>query len=538
MLLPEPVPAQFVVNMVYHNPGEAPFVTKYNDPAWLKAQGYNGQCIKAFPQAAITYDRFDPTLLPEGSAERTWCQKQATSIDRQLDAAEAAGLAVYDFMDVLVVPKSLMAKYGGEMTTGRRFSILRPMAQRIMREQIAEVFDRFPRLDGLFIRFGETYLHDTPHHVGGSPVTTVEEHRVLIQLLREEVCVKRRKMLFYRTWSFGNNFHVNPDFYGRVTDAIEPHKNLVFAIKHSGGDFTRDVNFNRTLGVGKHRQLVEVSCNQAGLYGKCAFPYYIGQGVIEGWDNWGPARKGLLSLVGRPQFAGVWTWSHGDGWAGPYKTHEFWTDLNAYVIRQFGLRPGRPEKEIFDKYCREQLQLDAEQTARLRELLLLATSATYHGQESALFKSSSWWCRDEYLTAINLKAVVERHLEDKVLQEKAQAVADWKRVEHLARQLRLKKAADQEFVEVSSSYGRIKTAIIEQIWTMQLLAAQGKAGEASMAAAIRRYDDLWSEWRQLKADHACCPTLYRDDKAVHCGPPFNQVLAKYRQQVQSKTQKE
>lgn len=530
-------PLRFILDMVHHNPGEPRFETKFNDPEVLKQWGYNGQIPKCYLQAATTYDAFDPALLPRGSKEREFCEAEATRIDGLLRDAKAAGMPLYPFTDVLVVPRSLMAKYGPDMKLGSRLSITKPMTQKVMRAQIADIFDRFPDLAGITIRFGETYLHDAPYHAGTSPVETAQEHIVLIRLLREEICVKRNKLLFYRTWSFGNTFHNSAAFYLAVTDAIEPHPNLIFSTKHTCGDYTRDGEFNPTLNIGKHPRLIEVSCNQAGLYGKNAWPYYIGKGVIDGWSDWdaGHGDKGLRSLVGNPLFAGVWTWTRGDGWAGPYTPNEFWVDLNAYVINRFGQQPDRVEPEIFNEYCRDRLKLDEAQTARFRELCLLATSATYHAQESSLFKSSSWWCRDEYLTALNVQTVVDRGLVDRVLEEKAKAVADWKRVEQMARDIRLGNAADQEFLETSCTYGRIKMAITEQIWAMQILKARSKKSGAldkpKMQQAIQAYDALWNEWRTLKSDHSCCPTLYRDDKAVHCGPPFKTALDGYRRQV-------
>lgn len=553
-------PLRFILDMVHDNPGEKPFDTKFRNPAVLKQWGYNGQVIKTFPQTALLYESFDPTLVPTGSVERAWAEKYGTLVDERIAAAKASGLPVFNFTDMLVVPETLLLKYADEMTvgrgaitkeiieknrltaihgsmhgTGRRFSIQRPMTQKVLRAQLDELFTRFPDLAGIFVRFGETYVHDTPYHVGGSPVGGgAEEHRALIELLREEVCVKKNKLVFYRTWGW-DGFLKDPKFYCRVTDGIAPHPNLIFSVKHSNGDFTRDVPFNKTLGVGTHPQLVEVSCNQAGLYGKNAWPYYIGKGVIDGWETDGATRRGIGSLIGNKNFVGVWTWTRGDGWAGPYTPNEFWVDLNAYVINRFGQQPGRSEKEIFNEYCQEKLKLDATQTANLRELCLLATTATYHGQESSLFKSSSWWCRDEYLTALNVNPVVERGLADKVLAEKAQAVADWKRIEQMARKIGLSTTTDQEFLEVSCTYGRIKMAITEQIWRMQILSAQskksGKLDHVLMRQAIQTYDALWAEWRKLKQDHACCPTLYRDDKAVFCGPPFKTALDRYRKMV-------
>lgn len=567
-------PPRFVGNMVHHNPGEPLFVTKYNDPAWLKSQGWNAQIIKTFPQCAITWDSFDPAILPPGSKDRDWSENLGRTIDTQIVAANKAGMPVFIFTDMLVVPRSLFAKYGEEMSviddapkvlqphesstqakkapstaekgtlnhSGRRFSILKPVAQKVVREQMDQIFKRFPTLDGIVIRFGETYLHDAPGYTGGSPVRTAEEHQMLLSLLREEVCVKRNKKLIYRTWSFGNGFHSNPEFYQQVTDTIEPHPNLRFSMKHTSSDYSRDMPFNRTIGVGRHPQLVEVSANQAGLYGKCAFPYYCGKGVIDGWEHFGSHAKGLSSIATNPQFSGLWTWSHGDGWVGPYKTNEFWTNLNTAVIREFGLNPQRSEKEIFEAYCRDNLRLSPEQTATLRDLLLTATQATYHGQESDLIRDgdhfvfTSWWCRDEYLTAVNVDAMVKTGLVDKAIAEKDRAVEDWIKVERLAKSLNLSDKTDQEFVEVSSTYGRIRIEICREIWRMQLLAAQANLSgkqldRDAMKSSIARYDALWADWRKLKSDHECCPTLYRDETAVHCGPPFATVLADYRRMI-------
>jgi hypothetical protein len=529
---------RYILDTVANNPGEPLFVTKYNQTAFLKSWGYNGQCPKFYLQTAIMYDRFDPTLLPKDSKERAWSENMGVFIDGRLAEAKSTGMPVYPFTDVLVVPQSLLKKYGDQMGAGGKLTILKPMTQTVMREQIAEIFERFPSLAGITTRFGETYLQDTPFHAGGSPVVTVEEHQVLINLLRDEICVKRNKVLNYRTWGLVGNgiqLHTNPASYLAVSNAVEPHPLLNFSIKHTNGDFNRGLPFNQTLGLGKHPQIVEASCNQAGCYGKNAHPYYIGQGVIDGWEEMGDQKKGVRDLVGSPQLAGIWTWSRGDGWAGPYITNEFWVDLNAYVISHFGEQPWRSEESLFEEYAHTRLKLDDQQTARLRELCLLATSATYYGQQSSFFKVSLFWCRDDCLTAINLKPVVDKGIVKEVLAEKAKAVADWRHVEELSRQMHLSNPADQEFVEVSSTYGRIKMAVIEQIWTMQILAAQGKtAGTldvASMRQAIDAYDKLWEEWRQLKQNHSCCPTLYLDTKGTRHAQAFAIALASYRQSV-------
>lgn len=551
-----PAPLPFILDMVHHNPGEPLFAIKYNDVAYLKTLGYRGQSPKFFVQTAVNYDALDPTLMPKGSESRVWSEKTAAFIDERIAAAKASHMPLYPFTDMLVVPKALMDKYGDQMKIDGRISIMKPMTQKVVRMQMAAIFERFPDLAGITIRFGETYLHDTPYHVGGSPASSIEEHQLLIALLRDELSVKRNKQLIYRTWSWGGiNLHTNPASYLAVTDAIAPHPKLVFSIKHTNADFLRGVPFNRTIGIGKHRQIVEVSANQAGLYGKNAHPYYIGQGVIDGWEEMGERKRGLRDLVRTKQFAGVWTWSAGDGWEGPYITNTFWVDLNLWVISHFAQQPWRTEEDLFNQYAREVLKLNQQQTKTFRELCLLATSATYHAQQSSLFSVNPWWTRDDYLAAIDLDDVVAKNIQTEVLEEKAGAVADWRRVEALSQEVGLRNQADQEFLEVSATYGRIKMALIEQIWKMQILAAEKKRDEAldkkpirepyddkqfwisvprpDMRTALDEYDRLWSEWRKLKADHASTPSLYKEFKSRSSGAPsgMDVTVAQYRREL-------
>ena len=148
------------------------------------------------------------------------------------------------------------------------------------------------------------------------------------------------------------------------------------------------------------------------MYGKNAHPYYIAQGVIDGWEefawikNTGPA-KSLHELLKCPQVVGVWTWARGDGWAGPYTPNELWVDLNIQVFTRFYREPWKSEEELFNDAARVRFGVKGDDLKKLRELCLLSASAVMRGQESVHVKVSEWWCRDEYLTAIDLKSVVE-----------------------------------------------------------------------------------------------------------------------------------
>ena len=129
-----------------------------------------------------------------------------------------------------------------------------------------------------------------------------------------------------------------------------------------------------------------------------------------------------------------------------------------------------------------------------------------------------WWPRDDYLKTADLSEFVKRNLVEDVLAEKAEAVRMWKRIEELARQIHFADKATQEYAEVSCAYGRIKYAVIEQAWTIQLYGAVGDASkrydQRRLADAIAKYDRLWAQWRRLKEKNPCCATLYKDANAT------------------------
>ncbi len=525
------VPARFLLDMVQDNPGETPQASAFRDPRTLADWGYNGQVIEAVADSCETFDAVAPGVLARGSKERQWIEQHAQALEHKAQQAHAAGIQDYAWFQFIVLPKVLVAKYKADLCDEQgHIELERPLTQTILRAQVAEVFDRCPSLDGLVVRTGEVYLQDSPFHAASGNVregktqggTAIQHgpasHIALLTILRDEACVKRHKLIIYRTWDFGNSFHVNPAYYRKVTEAIAPHPNLIFSIKPQAGDFLRMTPFNPTLGIGRHRQIAEVQC-QREAYGKGAHPYYIGDGVINGWEEYATLMKpgqprGLRDLVANTNFAGVWTWSRGGGWEGPYITNEFWCTLNAWVVTQWALHPERREPEIFDEYARRKLGLSGDDAVRFRELNLLSAAAVLRGQCSLIKPVELWWARDDFLAAPDLRMFATPELVAAALREKAEAVTMWGKIETLAHQIHFADPRTQEFVETSCAYGRIKYAIIEQGWTILFAGAQfdrtGQFDRAKLTAALARYDALWQEWRTLKATHATCATLDKD----------------------------
>jgi hypothetical protein len=172
----------------------------------------------------------DPAIMPKGDNARAWIEQRAMSLEQLAEKAHAANLKAYTWMQFVVLPKAVVARFKDEICDAQgRIDLERPMTQKILRAQIAELFERCPALDGLVVRTGEIYLQDSPFHAASANAnesktqssTAIlhgpQSHITLLKILRDEVCVKRGKMVFYRTWDFGNNFHVNPEYYLKVT---------------------------------------------------------------------------------------------------------------------------------------------------------------------------------------------------------------------------------------------------------------------------------------------------------------------------------
>lgn len=518
-----------LLNMVHHNPGEPLFTSKYVQADYIKDLGYNGQVPKFEIQCAVTYDDYDYGVVPENTPERMWIERKAHDLRVQLDNATRAGVPMYPFTDMLVVPASVMKKYGEEMMIDGKFSILKPRTQEIVRAQVKEIFKRYPELGGLTVRHGETYLHDTPFHQGTTPARTPKEHTVFINILRDEVCVQRNKKLFYRTWDFGK-FHVRPDFYVKAVKGVEFHPNLYMSIKHTKRDFQRDMPFNECIGLGHLQQIVEVSTAQAGLYGRNAHPYYIGQGIIEGWPEM-DLKKGLQDLYNVKNVKGFWTWTWGDGWYGPYYSNELWIDLNEYVIREFAKHPLTPEKELFNDYATNVLHMTEDNIVKFRELCNLSVMAVYKGQATKLVHFYPWWIRDHFFTGIDLSKIVKANKQKEVLAEKTENLKTWYKMEEISKTIEMPNKKDEEFLRVSTTYGRIKYELIDLIFQTQIMFAEMDKGKAFDKATAQKIVDTyaakWEEWLALKKAHTCCPTLYVDYDNDHChNPPFRDCIAK------------
>jgi len=533
--VPSPPAEPLILDMVHHIPGGVRYETKFENPEVLRGEGYNGKVYFLFdsPTLAINWSAVDPDIFPAGSPGRAWVDAKATNFDRALAQCKAAGLRTYAQADLILFPKRLVEKYKMEKTFGIPSDA---QTAKFLRLLVAQVFDRFPALDGLVVRIGETYLQDAPFHAGAIQNKTNVATTVipLVQLLRDEICVKRGKQLVFRTWL---SFDTDPANYLAVDAAIEPHTNLFFAVKHCEGDFHRGNAFSRVIGMGRHRQIIEVQCARE-YEGKGAYPNYIAHGVIEGFEEHllSTNQTGFNSIGAfarqSPLFAGIWTWSRGGGWDGPYIKNELWCELNAYVMAQWARDPRQSEESVFNRFAQAKLGLkEGDDVKKFRQLCLLSADAVVRGKSGIRRELNPWWSRDDGINRPRLPA--NPAIRESIAAQQQEAVKMWQEIVKLAGEIHFTNSDTADYVKVSSSYGLDLYRIYQAYLNLNL--AGLKADSAELKALLKTYDEAWADYRELAATHANCPSLYQEHGArFGMGDGLEKVVAEFRTKAEVK----
>ncbi|MCL5129583.1 hypothetical protein [Algibacter sp. L4_22] len=504
-----------ILDMVHHNPGETPYQSAYNDPAVIKEMGYNGKVYFLFesPALAINWESIDADILPKGSEERQWVDAKAAQIKEMHARSKAQDMAIYAMSDLVLFPKRLIKKYSIQETFGDPNNAL---TEKFIRAQINEMFDQFPDLDGLVVRIGETYLHDAPYHEGAIKDKSSAKNTIipLMQILREEICVKRNKKLIFRTWIA---FDKNMSTYMEVNDAIEPHKNLVISIKQCEGDFHRARPFSKLIGQGRHPQIIEVQCARE-YEGKGAYPNYIANGVIEGFEEHSRMPKEKIKSIrefveNRPDlYAGVWTWSRGGGWDGPYINSEMWCDLNAWVMAQWAKNTKQSEESIFNRYATERLGLKGKDVAEFRKLCLLSAEAVIRGRNTTYNDISDvWWTRDQGIGWP--KPAKDKIGQKRNLEQKDESVAKWKEIVKLAKSIHWRSKETKNHVIGSAEYGLRLYKIYRALVYMS--DAEAKGDKKAIDKWIKIYDTAWADYNKLPEQYREVATLYTQEYDRH-----------------------
>ena len=500
-----------------HNPGEPLSFPTNEAPSVIKEIAYKGKIYSLFdsPFFGIDWQTMDPDIFPKGSPGRDWVDQKAARIDAQYAACKAAGIKVYAMGDLIVFPRALVQKYKMEKTFT---DPTHPLTDKFLRAMIGQMFDRFPNIDGIVLRIGEIYMQGAPFHRGGIANKKDAQKTIipLMQLLREEVCVKRNKQLIFRSWM---SFDTDLSTYMEISNAIEPHPNLIFAVKHCEADFHRGHQFSKVLGEGRHQQIVEVQCARE-YEGKGAYPNYIANGVIEGFEEHRlqmPADRiqSIRQLAERKGelFAGIWTWSRGGGWGGPFIKNGLWCDLNAWVLAQWAKDPTQTEESIFNRYAAEQLKLKGEDITKFRRLCLLSADAVLRGKASTTGDMGAGWSRDDTINRPSLPHDPQKR--KRALDQKGEAVRLWEQIVTLAREIQFSDPKTKDYALISSQYGLHLYRIYQAVCELQALGPDGD--KEQLRQWLLRYDNAWADYRKLPEASPQCASLYYEKGSSQAG---------------------
>ncbi len=517
--------SRFILDMVHHNPGEAPFPTTFLNPEKLNEFGYNGQVFKHI-NCAVGFAHYDAEIFAQGTEEKAWLDAERARIKAEIQAARDAGIRIFYHIDLFVLPKKLVEIYRDAICDENgRISIEKDKTLEIHRALFAEIFADFD-IDGLIVRHGETYLLDTPFHTGNGPVPLYGEFvdkpkekprfEKLLNFLRDEVCVKHDKWLMFRTWDIcKDRFHANPRYYLDVTDRIEPHEKLLFSIKHTQMDFFRRIPVNPCLNTGRHKQIIEVQC-QREYEGKGAYPNYVANGIINGFeeDQFG-ASIGKI-VADETHFTGFYTWSRGGGWYGPYLKNEFWCELNSYVIAQWANDTSRSEEEIFRGFA-EKHGITGDSYEAFRELALKSATGVLKGRYCEVEHLDLCWMRDQNLGGLNqlgenFENLYKNDLFAASIAEKREASEAWSAIVDLSKRITSNSKELDDYIQCSALYGKLIFDIVRFGWEVMVAGFVGdKTGSYdahAIKAAAEGYHAAWKMYKTLPEKYAQCASLY------------------------------
>lgn len=535
----------FLHDMIHNNPGLAAYESQYRDPSFLKSRGYDAKVFDLYDcaQYGLLWDDMKRgSVFPEGSAERAWVLNKKQQLLRDYDAAKAAGLRVGFMMDMIVLPVKLLELYPQVCNEAGKIDILSEEMTEILDCMFAEMFQQFPQIDGIYIRYGETYVgpeFDTPWHTGNNPIQgdQLQYHKFLMEYLIRTVCRKYGREVYYRTWGFGA-FQKDPGVYLQISDQIPVDERFFFCIKHTTGDFLRTVPFNQCLNIGKHRQVVEVQAARE-YEGKGAYPNYIAAGVIHGfeeykWQMEQTQAQCLADIVNAEDslVAGIWTWSRGGGWDGPYINgrngkngcvevkdgSELWADINAYVIGSWAKDPSHSDRYYAIRYAKEVLGMCEKDANIFYEICTLSNRAVLLGRacNTPEYQVSVFFTRDQNIDYPKLLKTVDSAMQADqgatLLYEQRRSVMLWEEMLCLAEMLE-DDCDVKQYILTTCRYGKCLYALYEQIFRANVLAKRG-ADKEEIDSCIQAYEDIWQEWFALYDSAPGCPTLFAKENEV------------------------
>ncbi|MFW6032536.1 MAG: hypothetical protein ACOCTI_04090, partial [Phycisphaeraceae bacterium] len=432
------------------NPGEPPVETRYRDPQQLKQLGYNAMAI--YETTALS--GLESADVIASSELRRWVAGQIDHIGRRIDAATAAGLKVYFFYDVLVLPEDVVQRNAARLTCRNRPTTLCPGSDQAIALSVAalkSILTRWPQVEGVALRFGDTDAPRLLHLVGNdiyaphcprcSNLDKTDRIARILERFYDLVVRQMDKRLIARAWNVRpNGLHDSAELARRVAAQLpgpEDDDRLMLSFKFTQTDFWRYQKWNpSSLVFGKRSILYELQCQRE----------FEGKGGIPNWqaplwrDGYPETREqsdvhGLAEAAERVNLAGLWAWVRGGGWGGPFLKNETWVDANVMAAARLADDPGAEPEALAKEWIQERLAVrDPAAHWVLTEILEqspeMVRQAFYIGP-AARSRPTAWhpsddWIQDDVLDARAAWRIIQRLPEsqlDEVVREKELAAA-------------------------------------------------------------------------------------------------------------------
>ncbi|MFM8715394.1 MAG: hypothetical protein ACKOF3_01200, partial [Spartobacteria bacterium] len=203
-------------------------------------------------------------------------------------------------------------------------------------------------------------------------------------------------------------------------------------------------------------------------------------------------------------FAGVWTWSRGGGWEGPFIGNELWCDVNAWVMAQWAGNPAESEESILHRYAVNRLGLAKDQSPLFRRLCLASAEAVVRGRNSTHGDMNPWWTRDAGIAwPVTPKDATARA---RNLAQKDEAIKLWKEIVDISHRIVWPDEETRKFAIASAEYGLRLFEIYRAI--VFLSDAEARDDRSAIVHWLETYDSAWAHYNKLPAEYPEAGTLY------------------------------
>ncbi|PJZ70520.1 glycosyl hydrolase family 67 [Leptospira perolatii] len=239
--------------------------------------------------------------------------------------ARKSGLNVFLTTDFLPLNESLRIQTDGKL----------PACRKVFAESLKQVFERFPDVQGVILRIGESDGVDVQKEFKSKLLIRKPEdaRQLLLEIL--PIFEQYKKTLVFRTWTLGayaiGDLIWNKSTYKKVFRGIKS-KSLVVSMKYGEGDFFRYMELNPLFFEDGLPKLLELQARRE-YEGFGEFPSFVGWQ----YENY----KNRLLANASSDLIGISVWTQTGGWSSFQnitflKNSSFWNELNSLVsVRMF-----------------------------------------------------------------------------------------------------------------------------------------------------------------------------------------------------------